>query len=89
MNWYKPLARVDCTQRTRLISLIGEVDATRLASPRASWLLSVTESITLPPPPKEGGQMSGSVKFDIREWLVPPLLVPIFLVLLIAIAAVL
>jgi len=33
--------------------------------------------------------MSGSVKFDIREWLVPPLLVPIFLVLLIAIAAVL
>jgi hypothetical protein len=33
--------------------------------------------------------MSDSVKFDIREWLVPPLLVPIFLVLLIAIAAVL
>jgi hypothetical protein len=33
--------------------------------------------------------MSDLVKFDIREWLVPPLLVPIFLVLLIAIAAVL
>jgi hypothetical protein len=33
--------------------------------------------------------MSDSVKFDIREWLVPPLLVPIFLVLLIAIVAVL
>ncbi|MGC0393127.1 hypothetical protein ACVIU7_005672 [Bradyrhizobium liaoningense] len=33
--------------------------------------------------------MSNQVKFDIREWLVPPLLVPIFLVLLIAIVAVL
>jgi hypothetical protein len=33
--------------------------------------------------------MSNQVKFDIREWLVPPLLVPIFLVLLIAIMAVL
>jgi hypothetical protein len=49
----------------------------------------VTESIALPPPPKEGGQMSDLVKFDIREWLVPPLLVPIFLVLLIAIVALL
>jgi hypothetical protein len=38
---------------------------------------------------KEGGQMSDLVKFDIREWLVPPLLVPVFLVLLIAIVAVL
>ena len=28
--------------------------------------------------------MSGSVKFDIREWLVPPVLLPIFFVLLIA-----
>lgn len=33
--------------------------------------------------------MSDLVRFDIREWLVPPLLVPIFLVLLIAIVAVL
>lgn len=33
--------------------------------------------------------MFNQVKFDIREWLVPPLLVPIFLVLLIAIVAVL
>jgi hypothetical protein len=33
--------------------------------------------------------MSNPVKFDIREWLVPPLLVPIVLVLLIAIVAVL
>ena len=72
-----------------MISLIDEVGATGLASPRASWLLSVTESIALPPQMKEGGQMSGLVKFDIREWLVPPVLVPIFLVLLIAIVAVL
>ena len=28
-------------------------------------------------------------QFDIREWLVPPLLVPVFLALLIAIAAIL
>jgi hypothetical protein len=33
--------------------------------------------------------MSDTRKFDIREWLVPPLLVPIFLMLLIAAAAVL
>jgi hypothetical protein len=33
--------------------------------------------------------MSDTHKFDVREWLVPPLLVPIFLMLLIAAAAVL
>jgi hypothetical protein len=33
--------------------------------------------------------MSDIRKFDIRDWLVPPLLVPIFLMLLIAAAAVL
>lgn len=33
--------------------------------------------------------MSNSDKFDIREWLVPPLLVPAFLVLLIAVTAIL
>jgi hypothetical protein len=33
--------------------------------------------------------MSDTRKFDIRDWLVPPLLVPIFLVLLITAAAVL
>jgi hypothetical protein len=32
--------------------------------------------------------MSDTRKFDIREWLVPPLVVPIFLVLLVAAAAV-
>lgn len=33
--------------------------------------------------------MSNSERFDIREWLVPPLLVPVFLVLLIAVTAIL
>jgi len=33
--------------------------------------------------------MSGPDRFDVREWLVPPLLVPIFLALLIAVVAVL
>lgn len=32
--------------------------------------------------------MPDTPKFDIREWLVPPLVVPIFLVLLVAAAAV-
>lgn len=32
--------------------------------------------------------MSDTRKFDIRDWLVPPLIVPIFLVLLIIAAAV-
>jgi hypothetical protein len=30
--------------------------------------------------------MSGTFKFDLRDWLVPPVLLPIFLVLLIAAA---
>jgi hypothetical protein len=33
--------------------------------------------------------MSDFDKFDIREWLVPPLLVPVFRVLLIAMTAIL
>lgn len=32
--------------------------------------------------------MSDPDKFDIREWLVPPLLIPLFLVLLIAVIAI-
>ena len=46
-------------------------------------LLSVTESVCAPASTK-GGQMSKSSSFNIREWLVPPVLLPIFLVLLIA-----
>ena len=49
-------------------------------------LLSVTESVALPPKPK-GGHMPNS-RFDLREWLVPPVLTPIFLVLLVAAAMV-
>jgi len=33
--------------------------------------------------------MSNPDKFDLREWLVPPLLVPLFLLLLVAAAAIL
>jgi hypothetical protein len=36
----------------------------------------------------EGGVMSELQKFELREWLVPPVLLPIFLVLLIAAAVV-
>jgi hypothetical protein len=43
----------------------------------------------LPPQSSEGGRMSKSDNFNIREWLVPPLLVPIFLALLIALVAIL
>ena len=50
-------------------------------------LLSVTESVALPPQPK-GGHMSKIPKFNLREWLVPPVLMPIFLVLLVAAAMV-
>lgn len=75
--------------RSRLIWLVGQQAAIRSASPRASWLLSVTESSALPPQPCEGGRMSKSDKFDIREWLVPPLLVPVFLALLIVVVALL
>ena len=50
-------------------------------------LLSVTESVALPPQPK-GGHMSKLPAFNPREWLVPPVLMPIFLVLLVAAAMV-
>jgi hypothetical protein len=49
------------------------------------WPLSVTESIALPPQPA-GGQMPNTPKFDLRGWLVPPVLMPIFFALLIAAA---
>jgi len=46
--------------------------------------LPVTESIALPPKPKKAVNMSSISKFSIRDWLVPPKLLPIFLVLLVA-----
>jgi hypothetical protein len=48
-------------------------------------LLSVTESIALPPRPK-GGRYVQYLQFSVREWLVPPVLLPIFFGLLIAAA---
>jgi len=50
-------------------------------------LSSVTESIALPPRPK-AIKMSTISKFSIRECLVPPVLLPIFFVLLIVAAIV-
>ena len=47
------------------------------------WLIPVTESFGLPPQRKAVG-MSGTQKFDLREWLVPPIMVPLFLGLLVA-----
>ena len=53
------------------------------------WLLSVTESVVLPPLPKKAVNMSDNThKFDLREWLVPPVLLPIFFALLIAAAVI-
>ena len=45
----------------------------------------VTESVCAPAS-TEGGQMSKVSSFNFREWLVPPVLLPIFLVLLIVAA---
>jgi len=47
--------------------------------------LLVTESFALPPRPK-AVNMSDVNKFGIREWLVPPISLPILLVLLVAAA---
>jgi hypothetical protein len=47
------------------------------------WPLSVTESFGLPPQ-REGVMMSDIQKFDLHEWLVPPILVPLLLGLLVA-----
>ena len=48
-------------------------------------LLSVTESVALRLNQK-GGCMPKFPAFDLREWLVPPVLMPVFLVLLVAAA---
>jgi len=47
----------------------------------------MTESFALPPKPK-GGLMSKAPAFNLRDWLVPPVLMPIFLVLMVAVALV-
>lgn len=50
-------------------------------------LLSVTESLELPPNAKNR-QKSDTRKFDVREWLVPPVLMPVFFGLLIVAAVI-
>lgn len=54
--------------------------------PPVPRLLSVTESVALPPLRKRRSNMSDINKFSVREWLVPPVLLPIFFTLLIAAA---
>jgi hypothetical protein len=51
------------------------------------WLVSVTESMCSRLN-QAGGPMPDTPKFDFREWLVPPVLLPILLGLLIAAAVV-
>jgi hypothetical protein len=73
------------TNKLQPASLFGEASLYlpyHRALPRLS---SVTESIALPPRPK-AADMSNIYKFSVREWLVPPVLLPIFFVLLIAAA---
>jgi hypothetical protein len=73
------------TNKLRLASLFGG-GSPYLPHHRAPRLLSVTESIALPPRPKGAVNMSNIYKFNLREWLVPPVLLPIFFVLLVAAA---
>jgi hypothetical protein len=51
-------------------------------------LLSVTESVVALPPQPKGGHMPKSPRFNLSEWLVPPVLMPVVLVLLVAAAMV-
>jgi hypothetical protein len=46
----------------------------------------VTESVALPPLQKKRSNMSNTNKLSVREWLVPPVLLPILFALLIAAA---
>ena len=93
-------ARIHMATQCRITSLSRRPQKTNCDSPRYSadsryieditarpGLLSVTESVALPPQPK-GGHMSKLPAFSLREWLVPPVLMPIFLVLLVAAAMV-
>ena len=73
--------------KLRFPSLIRRMITISKTSSRTPGLLSVTESVVLPPQPK-GGHMSNFSRLSLREWLVPPVLMPIFLVLLVAAAMV-
>ena len=71
--------------KLRFFSLFGRRSLYGRYHRAPPWLLSVTESFALPPKPK-GGHMPKFPAFNLREWLVPPVLMPIFLVLLVAAA---
>jgi len=68
----------------RLVSLSGDGTVTAFDITARPGQLSVTESVCAPASTKEGGHMPETPRFDFREWLVPPILVPLFLLLLVA-----
>jgi hypothetical protein len=72
----------------RLTSLFEEGAVTAFPSSRSPGLLSVTESVPAPALTKQGGHMSDIPDLKFREWLVPPVLVPLFFGLLIAAVAI-
>ena len=77
-----------CAQKTNCDSVRYSAESRYIRDITARpGLLSVTESVALPPQ-QQGGHMSKIPAFDLREWLVPPVLMPIFLVLLVAAAMV-
>jgi hypothetical protein len=73
------------TSKLRLALVIRRTVTISSISPRVPRLLSVTESVALPPLQKRSN-MSNINQFSVREWLVPPVLLPIFFALLIAAA---
>ena len=74
------------TSKLRLVLVIRWTVTISSISPRVPRLLSVTESVALPPLQKKRSNMSNTNKLSVREWLVPPVLLPIFFALLIAAA---
>ena len=93
-------AAIQMATQCSITSLPGSLQKSNCDSPRYSadsryiqditarpGLLSVTESVRSRLNQK-GGHMPKSPAFNLREWLVPPVLMPIFLVLLVAAAMV-
>ena len=74
------------TSKLRPALVIRRTATISSISPRVPRLLSVTESVALPPLQKKRSNMSNTNKLSVREWLVPPVLLPIFFALLIAAA---
>jgi len=74
------------TSKLRLALVIRRTVTISFISPRVPRLLSVTESVALPPLQKKRSNMSNTNKLSVREWLVPPVLLPILFALLIAAA---